>query len=443
MKTTLTLTLLASLVLTACGGSNTHSPTPLTGTGGTIDNGTNNAGKAVKIESLKGTTTRRAAGSTENQLVTLVAHNNDFASLFYRQQLIKADDANLVISPFSISSAFAMLYLGSANETKQEMGNTLHFNQEDEVFHQSFNTLSQSLLSQENSKDFTVNIVNAQWGEKTYDFNQDYLNGLSKFYDADLKVADIKGQPDKVRQAANAWVAGQTNELIKDLLPENAINVDSRLVLTNAVYLKAKWLHEFHPSKTVNSRFSPLTGEDIQVPTMSQRGDFKGFEEDGDFLIELPYKNTDWSMYFISTSKDKFAEFEADFDEAKFDDMMAKSTVNDSEVFLPKFSFGTDINLYESLKSMGMTLAFNSSAADFSPINQRNEMELYIQAAFHKAFIKVDETGTEASAATGVVAGVESMPTQYRFNQPFLFIIKHKPSNTNLFMGRVTNPLDE
>lgn len=450
----LSLSVLSVLILCSCGGSNDDASAPLDSAPSDSDsiaerpkdNGSTVTSVSDTFMSLKGGVERRPASTQQDDLkyfTQLSQNNGQFAIDFFRQQLTLSGDENVVFSPYSISAAFAMLYAGSASDTQQEFIGTFYFKQSSDDFHQAFNTLDQALLSQENDDDFTLNIVNDQWGEVSYDFNPSYLNTLSEYYDADLKVADMIGNPEEVRLAVNDWIAQQTQALIKDLLPQNSVTVDSRLILTNAIYLNAKWLNPFPAFLTADRAFSLLSGEEIQVPTMERRGIYNVYSSEDEQLIELPYKNTDWAMFLISTSRQQFSDFEESFDHDKLDDMISKANMSDVEIFLPKFSFGSSVNLEDTLKPLGLTLAFDSATADFSPMNRRVVQELYIQSAVHKAFIIVDEAGTEAAAATGAVVGIESLPPQIQFNQPFIFVIQHKPTKTSLFIGRVTNPLDQ
>ena len=425
----------AALLMSACGGSgsSTSQPAPV------VPQPPPTQGDS--FQSLQGSVARQSASADQSQLLTLATNNNRFTTALYQQQAASDPKGNLVMSAFSVSNAFAMLYAGSANETKREIADVLSFEQQDEVFHQAFNSLNQSLLAIPDNDDFTLNIVNAQWGESTYDFNDNYLNTLSQYYGADIKVADIIGKPDDVREAINGWVEEQTQSLIKDLLPQGAITSDSRLVLTNAVYFNAKWLNEFHPEQTRDAAFTTLKEGEVQVPTMSLRQQYKVFAEGGEVMVELPYRNTDWSMFLITAPVEQFAQLEQEFDLTALDTKIDNASMQDAIVHLPKFSFGSDVDLKQSLEQMGVTLAFSPSSADFSPINQRSALDLHVNAAVHKAFITVDEAGTEAGAATAIGVGVTSIPPEYRFSQPFLFVVKHKPTNTTLFMGRVTNPL--
>lgn len=367
--------------------------------------------------------------------------NQLFTTDLYRQQLGKHRGENIVISPLSVATAFAALYAGSAKQTQEEFSNTFYFDKPEDAFHHAVKSLNTALSKGSSEPDFVFKSVNMLWGEQSYDYSSTYINKIHRFYNADIKVGDMINQHELMRKTINAWVEEQTESLIKNLLPPGSVTPNSKLILTNAVYLNAKWLHPFSPNNTYDRDFKLLSKQSLSVPIMEKHANFKVYKNNQTMLVELPYKNENWAMYLLTVPVEEFEQLERHLDPTRFNTMLAKLTTKDAVVFVPKFSFGTNINLTPSLQALGLNSAFNAERADFSLINERRKPELSIDSAIHKAFINVDEAGTEAAAATGISVGVTSVPEWYVFDRPFMFFIRHKPTNTNVFMGRVINPL--
>ncbi|TDP75810.1 serpin family protein [Bradymonas sediminis] len=373
----------------------------------------------------------------------LVKGNTDFAFDLYKE--IAGQDKNLFFSPFSISEALTMTYAGARGETEAEMADVLHLSGDQVQVHPAFNWLDAHLMDlaetpiNEESEPFELAVANSIWGQAGYPFKADFLDTLALNYGAGLNTMDFKSQPEEARQEINKWVEGKTNERIKDLLPEGMITVDTRMVLTNAIFFKASWLYAFDEEVTAPGDFTLRDGSTVSADLMYQNTDLRYAELDNFKAVELPYDGGDVSMLVLLP--EDLAAFEADLDADTIKDAVEALEFKDVQLTLPKFSFTLPLPLTDTLKDMGMTTAF-SDDADFSGMNDLNELR--ITDVVHKAFVSVDEEGTEAAAATAVVVGVESSgPNElvdFKADKPFIFVIRANQTGSLLFVGRVLDP---
>jgi serine protease inhibitor len=376
----------------------------------------------------------------------LTADNNTFALDLY--QVLRARDGNLVYSPYSISLALAMTYAGARGETESQMAQTMHFLPQDKL-HSALNALDLELAKrgETQSKDVTplqLNIANAVWAEQTFPFLKDYLDLIAQNYGAGIQLADFINQSESVRKEINGWVSKKTNDKIQDLIPAGVLNPSTRMVLVNAIYFKADWIYQFEPKDTHDAPFHLLDGSDVQVKMMSQSLSGVSYVQGNGYqAIELPYQGQSAAMDIILPDEGKFSEFESTFDAKKLDQILAgMQPTNGIELGLPKFNFTAEFDLKDRLTSMGMTDAFDPDRADFSGMTGKKE--LYINTVLHKAFVAVDEKGTEAAAATAVIMEPASamLPgVTMTIDRPFIFVIRDLPSGQILFIGRVLNPL--
>jgi serpin B len=382
-----------------------------------------------------------------NDLERLADGNTQFTFDLYRQ--LQSQPGNLFYSPYSISSALAMTYAGAEGSTAEEMASVLHFMLVQESLHPAFNALGQkldSLAELEVPKDqgdpFQLNIANAIWGQKDFHFEDDFLDTLAENYGAGLRLLDYVSQPEESRLAINEWVSDETKEKIQDLIPQGSIDSDTRLVLSNAIYFKATWLEPFNENLTEEGIFYGLGGEEIlaQMMKTGQDASFRYLKEDGYQVVELPYIGNQVSMLVVVPDQGRFEEFEDQFSIEELNHIVDSLNYSPLELTFPKFEFETEISLASTLETMGMPTAF-SDAADFSGMT--GARDLFISDVFHKAFVSVDEEGTEAAAATAVVMTLTSMPEspiELTVDRPFLFLIQEHETGTVLFMGRVVNP---
>ena len=373
--------------------------------------------------------------------------NTQFAFDIYQQ--LQSQPGNLFYSPYSISSALAMTYAGAEGSTAEEMAATLRFLLDQENLHPAFNALDQkldSLAEIEVPKDqgdpFQINIANAIWGQQDFHFEDDFLDLLAENYGAGLRLLDYVSQPEESRLAINEWVSDETKGKIQDLIPQGGIDSDTRLVLSNAIYFKATWLKPFDENLTEEGLFYGLEGEEIlaQMMKTGQDASFRYLKEDGYQVVELPYIGNQVSMLVVVPDQGKFEGYEAQFSIEELNHIVDSLNYSPLELTFPKFEFETEISLASTLATMGMPTAI-SDAADFSGMT--GAKDLFISDVFHKAFVSVDEEGTEAAAATAVEMSLTSMPEspiELTVDRPFLFLIREHDTGTVLFMGRVVNP---
>jgi serpin B len=382
---------------------------------------------------------------TDSDYEALLEGNRRFAIDLYQELRGKDEEAgNLFYSPYSISVALAMTWAGARGNTADEMADVLHFTLEQEDLHPAFNELDLYLTSlgqESEDEEFTLSIANSIWGEETYTFLDGFLDLLAVNYGAAINLLDFLYQPDESREIINEWVEDQTNGKIENLLPENSINPDTRLVLTNAIYFYGSWLHQFDEELTSGGIFNALDGSQVSVSMMQQTEIFRYMSGDGFQAIDLPYEGGEVGMLIIVPDEGIFETFEQTFDTETLGVVLDGLTSTNVTLYLPKWEFVAECELKETLKSMGMVDAF--MAADFSGID--GTYDLFIDEVFHKAFVAVDESGTEAAAATAVVISLTAVPdppVPLQIDRPFIFLIMDYETETILFAGRVTHPED-
>ena len=376
--------------------------------------------------------------------VELVAGNNAFAFDLYQQ--LSGKQGNLFYSPYSISTALAMTYAGARGETAQQMAAALHYDLSQEDLHAAFNVLDQLLQSPDGSESaFRLNIANALWGQNDFEFLDAFLDVLAQNYGAGMRLVDF-AQSEAARQAINQWVSDATQGKIDDLIPPGVLSADTRLVLTNAIYFYGKWALPFDPNSTHDAPFALPDGSTVSVPLMTQQSFFDYMQGDGYQAIMLPYQDSEMSMVLLLPEADRFDEIEAAFTPEMIAEIVSGFNTQEVSLYAPKFTFESTLDgefgLANLLKTLGMLNAFDPNQADFSGI--AGGRDLFISDILHKAFVAVDEEGTEAAAATGVVVGVTSAPVEplvtMRLDHPFLFLIRDNDTGSILFMGRVMNP---
>lgn len=380
--------------------------------------------------------------SAYDAIGTLSASNNEFAIELYHQ--LRSQSGNLFYSPFSISQALAMTYAGAKGGTETQMASAMHFDLAQADLHAAFNALSATLASRVGDSDqggFELNIANALWGQHGFGFQPEFLDTLALNYGAGMQAVDFAAS-DAARQTINDWVAEQTRDKIQDLIPEGVLNELTRLVLTNAIYFKAAWLLPFEESATQDDTFDLLDGSEVQVPMMRQVESF-GYLKAEDFeAVELFYEGRELSMVILVPDEDQFTAFEQNLNAATIQSFINQLSVERLDLSLPKFKVESSFGLAETLAAMGMPDAFDVVKADFSGMT--GQPDLYITDVVHKAFVDVNEIGTEAAAATGVVMGLKSMPTgepiEVKIDRPFLFVIRDVQTGAMLFFGRVVQP---
>jgi len=374
----------------------------------------------------------------------LVEENSAFALDLY--QLLRQDTNNVFFSPYSISQALAMTYSGARGETEKQMSDTLHFVLSQDRLHPAFNGLDIELSKRgegaqgKDEEGFRLNIVNAIWGQEDYRFLSEFLDVLAENYGAGLRALDFVNAPEESRITINDWVSEQTEGRIEDLIPEGAIDALTRLVLTNAIYFNAAWQFPFNEDATTDGPFYLLDGGEVIVPMMTQTESF-GYTKGDDYqAVELPYDGQELSMIILLPSDGQFENFESSMVYQRVTKIISSLAGQQVNLTIPKFEFESEFSLKKALTTMGMPVAF-SADADFSGMT--GNRDLAIDDILHKAFVSVDEAGTEAAAATAVImtlTAVPAPPVVVTVDRPFIFLIRDIETGTILFIGRVVNP---
>ena len=382
-----------------------------------------------------------------DDLALLTQGNSAFSLDLYQQ--LRSEPGNLFFSPYSISAALAMTYAGAMEQTAEEMATTLDFLLPAETLHPAFNALDQHLaelakvdVPADSGDPFQLTIANALWGQKDFHFEESFLDTLAENYGAGLRLLDYITQPEESRRTINDWISEKTREKIQDLIPQGAINGDTRLVLSNAIYFKATWMEPFEKDLTEEGIFHGLDGEELAVQMMRGASDASFLYYQGqDFqAVELPYIGGQVSMLVLMPDDGKFDDLESVMSSYVLDIIIDEMAFSPIRLTFPKFEYETELSLARTLSLMGMPTAF-SDGADFSGMT--GSKELFISDVFHKAYVNVDEEGTEAAAATAVVMAVTSMPEnpiELTVDRPFLFFIREHETNSILFVGRVVSP---
>ena len=369
----------------------------------------------------------------------LVAGNTAFAFNLYDR--LKQTEGNLFLSPYSISTALAMTYAGARGNTEKQMAQVLHFILDQEHLHPAFASIEAGLNAVQKKGEIQLCVANALWPEKSYTFLKDYLVLLETNYGASVTPLDYKRATDAARKEINTWVEQKTNNKIKDLIQKGVLDPATRLVLTDAIYFKGNWANQFKKKDTEDLPFNVAPGKSVSVPMMTQKQRFKYMENDSLQVLEMPYAGDDLSMIILLPREvDGLAGLEAELTVENLNAWMRRLVKREVQVFLPKFEMTSQFSLGETLASMGMPDAFSMSA-DFSGMD--GTTMLYISAVVHKAFVAVDEEGTEAAAATAVVMRLKAMPRPplvFRADHPFVFMICDNRLGSILFLGRVTDP---
>lgn len=374
--------------------------------------------------------------STPEGVNNLVSANNRFAIDLYNKLDSDStnDGKNIFFSPFSIHTALGMTYEGADGTTAEQMRNVLNYSENDIERQSSFAKLFNTLY--DNSKgNYQLNIANAIWNEQTFPFKQSFFDVIDNYYYGKSNPVDFINEPEKQRLTINKWVEDQTQQKIKDLLTKETVGPETNMILVNAIYFKGDWKNQFDVDDTIDAEFSISENEKVTVKMMNQTEHFKFFEDEGFKYIELPYSGENLSMIAILPE-------EYDFEIPDYETLIeAQGNMYEQEVIvsLPKFKFTKGFSVKDYLISMGMEDAFNDNA-NFSKMDETKQT--YIGDVIHKAFVEVNEEGTEAAAATAVVIQKQNamIPNYFVADQPFAFFIQDLDTKEILFMGKIVNP---
>jgi len=370
----------------------------------------------------------------------------------YRRLAAEKKGKNLCFSPASISTALAMTYAGARGGTARQMAAVLHYEVAAGKLHRAFRALMEPWNApggKGGSRPYELAVVNRLWGQKGYRWREEFLDVTRTFYRAPLEEVDFVGAAEKARVRINRWVERRTAGKIKDLIPRRVLNSLTRLVLTNAVYFNGTWEHPFEKQWTRPGEFRCAGGRKVRVPFMHRTERFRYAETEEVQVLEMPYKGRELAMVVVLPRKGKrLEEVEREYDAAKMQEVLGKLRPARVRVSMPRFRVTCTFGLREALGALGMKDAFVFGKADFSGMNgvKSGPERLYISAVIHKAFVDVNEEGTEAAAATAVVMTREAEalsfdhPKIFTADRPFLFLIRDLRNGTVLFMGRVVEP---
>jgi serpin B len=388
-------------------------------------------------------TTMPAANQTADQAET-VKGSNAFAVDLYAQ--LRTEPGNLFFSPESISTAFAMAYAGANGQTAAEMQKVFHFTLPPERLHPAMGALLAGMNAPHQG--YALSVADALWAQQNTNFLPGYLKLVKTDYGAGFHPVDFKSNPESVRATINQWVEKQTNDKIQNLLGPGTITPLTRLILTNAIYFKAAWADQFGKNFTENKDFHLSAAKTIQAPTMRNSGHYYYFKGPSFQALQLPYEKDEVSMLILlPDNADGLPALERSLTAAHLEKWTSSLAYADEVIVsLPRFKITQQFELSSTLEALGLKAAFNPSAADFSSIT--GDKSLSISAAIHKAYIDVDENGTEAAAATAVVMVATAMaprtppppPIVFTADHPFLFLIRDNATGSILFLGRVTDP---
>jgi serpin B len=375
--------------------------------------------------------------------IQIVQGSNAFAVDLYAQ--LRSQPGNLFFSPESISTAFAMAYAGARGQTAAEMQHVFRFTLPPAQLHPAMGALLASWNAQH--KGCELRVADALWAQEDASFLPAYLKLVQTDYAAGFHRVNFKASPDAVRNTINHWVEQQTNNKIQNLIGSGVLTPTTRLVLTNAIYFKGDWLNTFDKASTQNEEFHTSASQFVMAPLMHRTGSYRYYDGGTFQALELPYAGDELSMdVLLPKTNDGLAALEQSFTAAAIGDWLEKLQPVDKVILtLPRFTMTQQFELSNALSAMGMPQAFGASA-DFSGMTGKPDFT--ISAAIHKAYIDVNEQGTEAAAATSVVMRAtaarvpfpEPPPIVFRADHPFLFMIRDTKTGAILFLGRVTDP---
>jgi serpin B len=382
----------------------------------------------------------------KSDLARVVEGNNAFALDLYSR--LSSCSGNLFFSPFSISTALAMAYGGAQGATAEEMAAALRFPFERERLHPAFAALMKQVKGDDKSQGYQLNVANGLWAQRGYAFRESYKELVKSNYGAELRELDFSTAAEEARKIINECVERQTHGKIRDLIGPGALGPLTRLVLANAIYVKGDWASPFIKGQTEDAPFTVTPNQKVTVPMMCQEEQFGYMETESFQALRLPYAGGNLSMViFLPRKVDGLPSLEESFTPRKLESWLDRLSLGAVRVFLPRFWATSAFTLNGVLAEIGMRLPFDASAADFSGMTASKP--LFISLVIHQAYMDVDEKGTEAAAATVVVAprtaALWRWPRRvripvFRADHPFLFLIKDDRSGSILFLGRVTNP---
>lgn len=401
----------------------------------------------------------RRPDATDEEIAAYTRENAAFGLDLLGELSGDSEPSNLLLSPLSVSGALAMTWAGALGDTEAEMRETLRFPHDQDDLHPTVGALQYDLNERAESvprfdvpqvwrsHTFELAVANALWGQAGFPFRETFLETVEENYGGGIREVDFRNDAEGSRERINDWAASATNGRVADLIPEGALDRLSRLVLTNAVYLLADWKHPFDPAETEPGRFIAIDGETSQVPMMhhdEEEFPYVANREPRYQVVELPYVGGDVSMVLVLPPEGEFEAFVASMDGAWLADRFAELDETDPrevDLTMPRFEFASNVELSGPLESMGMETAFDPSAANFLGMarHEDNGDLLFIADVFHDTYVRVDEEGTEAAAASASHVQLVSAPPSVTLDRPFLFLIRDRESDAVLFLGQVVD----
>ncbi len=415
------------------------------GAGGGQPSGTNSPPATQTTQPAR----ERASAVADADVAQLVDGGTAFALDLYRVlrqgQQEKKETTHLFFSPYSVLTALTMTKAGARGETEAQMSQVLHVGPLGDRLYVTANALDLRLTvarqkAAEKKATLRLEIANRLWGQTGKPFLPAFLDLLARDYGAELGLLDFARDAEAARRTINDWVAAQTEQKIKDLLPGGSITPATALVLTNAIYFKGDWLAPFRKDWTYDGEFHLLSGQTVTVPLMKKEDALRYAAESGFHAVEMVYAGEVLAMDVIVPDAGHFAEFERDWDVKRLKSVLASLKSRPMTLTMPKFTCISECPLKSVLSSLGMSIAFTGQA-DFSGMD--GSRDLFIDEVYHKAFVAVDETGTEAAAATGVPMRETALPPkrfELTIDRPFIFLIRDLPTGAVLFMGYIGDP---
>ena len=397
---------------------------------------------AALIATSTGCRDGRDITSVDAEMAVVIDGNNQFAVDLY--QVEAANEGNLFFSPFSIVSALSMVYGGAEGDTETQIADVMSVEDED-AWHDNLAALSVDMCG-EHHRAYSLYSANRVWGQEGVPFVDDFLTLVDEVYEAPLEEMNFAEDASGARKVINGWVEDETQGHIDELLQEGDIDTYTRVVLANAIYFEADWASAFDKDDTMDRDFTLANGDTVQVPTMTQEADFNvaSYEDDGVTLLEMPYKDDEISMVIVLPDDPMgLPDVEAALTAGQLAGWIDGLYETERTVFVPSFEMETELPLKDDLEALGMVDAFSPAAADFTGVVAAEDMgnNYYLSVARHKAYVKVDEEGTTATAATAfVMTEMSAGPGPITVDHPFLFLIRDQLTDAILFMGRVEDP---
>lgn len=379
--------------------------------------------------------------SSDTAMLAVVEASNQFDFELYRSVSGSDTGKNVFFSPYSISTALSMVFEGSRNETRKQMGSVLHLNLSDADRRSGFADLLAKTKAAAGNP-YKLELANALWGERGYHFESSFTADLSRYYGGGFNAVDFVGAKEATIHRINTWAEEKTNNKIGNLIHNGDVSPLTRLILTNAIYFKGSWEVPFKREATHDGVFHITRSNAVNVPMMRHSGHYRYTRENGIAAIELPYAGDELSMIALLPDGDA-AQLGQKLTLADFKSIRSHMGSREVDVTLPRFKFESRYLLNQKLAEMGMPDAFNQETADFSGITGKKD--LHLSQVIHQAMIEVNEEGSEAAAATAIVVATRavalpSMREVFNADHPFLFAIVHNSTGCILFMGSVSDP---